>query len=131
MLFLSSFLQDDLDSSSCSSDLSRAAAEEIEREDVETGAAETVSDADDFAADISSIDTGAASCTSSGEKNVETRTNTEDDEVSMGELEASSDSTPIASASRPISAEEAIEEHATVGVVTRAERVMDVTQIST
>ena len=64
---------------------------------------------------------------------METRTSTEDDEVSMGELEAaeaSSDSTPVASASRPISAEEAIEEHATVGVVTRAERVVETTPIA-
>ena len=133
MLFLSSFLQDDLDSSSSSSDPSGAAAEEIEREDAETGAAETISDADDFAADISSIDTGAASGISSGEKNVETRTSTEDDEVSMGELdaaEASSDSTPVAFASRPISAEEAVEEHVNVGVVTRAERVVETTPIA-
>ena len=133
MLFLSSFLQDDLDSSSSSSDPSGAAAEEIEREDAETGAAETVSDADDFAADISSIDTGAASGISSGEKNVETRTSTEDDEVSMGELdaaEASFDSTPVASASRPISAEEAVEEHVNVGVVTHAERVVETTPIA-
>uniref|UniRef100_A0A2N9HQI6 Aminotransferase-like plant mobile domain-containing protein n=1 Tax=Fagus sylvatica TaxID=28930 RepID=A0A2N9HQI6_FAGSY len=125
-------IPDDLDSSSSSSDPSGAAAEEIEREDAETGAAETVSDADDFSADISSIDTGAASGTSSGEKNVETRTSTEDDEVSMGELEAaeaSSDSTLVASASRPISTEEAVEEHATVGVVTRAERVVETTPI--
>jgi hypothetical protein len=64
---------------------------------------------------------------------VETRTSTEDDEVSMGELEAaeaSSDSTPVASVSRPISAEEAVEEHATIGVVTRAEKVMETTPIA-
>ena len=122
-----------MDSSSSSSDSSGAAAEEIEREDAEAGAAETASGADDFAADISSLDTNAASSISSGEKNVEAGASTEDDEVSMDELEAvevSFDSTPVASASKPVSAEEAVEEHATVGVVTSAERVVETTPMA-
>jgi hypothetical protein len=126
-----------LDSSSSSSDPSGAAAEEIEREDAEAGAAETVSGADDFAADISSADIGSidtdAVLSTSSEKNVEAGASTEDDEVSMDELEAaeaSSESTPVTSASKPISAEEAVEEHATVGVVTGAERVVETTPIA-
>ena len=122
-----------MDSSSSSSDPSGAATEEIERKGAEASAAETVSGADDFAADISSIDTSAALSTSSGEKNVEAGGSTEDDEVSMDELEAaevSFDSTPVASASKPVSTEEAVKEHATVGVVTGAERVVETTPIA-
>jgi hypothetical protein len=44
--------------------------------------------------------------------------------------EASSDSTPVTSASKPISAEEAVEEHATVGVVTGAEKVVETTPVT-
>jgi hypothetical protein len=64
---------------------------------------------------------------------VEAGASTEDDEVSMDELEAaeaSFDSTPVASASKPVSAEEAVEEHATVGVVTSAERVVETTPMA-
>jgi hypothetical protein len=64
---------------------------------------------------------------------MEAGVDTEDDEVSMDELEAaeaSSESTPVASASKPISAEEAVEEHATVGIVTGAERVVETTPIA-
>jgi hypothetical protein len=127
---------DDLSSSSSSSDKddpSGAAAEEIESEDTETTATETVFGADDFAADIGSIDTDAILSASSGEKDVEARACTEDDEVSMDELEAAeaaSDSDSTASASKPKSAEGAIEEHATVGVVTSAERVVETTPIT-
>jgi hypothetical protein len=130
-----------LSSSSSSSDKddpSGAAAKEIESEDTETAAAETVSGADDFAADISSadsgsVDTDAILSASSGEKDVEAGVDTEEDEVSMDELEAaeaSSESTPVVSASRPISAEEAVEEHVTVGVVTGAERVVETTPVA-
>ena len=122
-----------MDSSSSRSDPSGAAVEEVEGEDAKVGAAETVSGADDFAADISSIDASATSFTSSEEGNMEAGVNTEDDEVSMDELEAaeaSSESTPVASASKPISAEEAVEEHAVVGVVTDAERVVETTPIA-
>ena len=122
-----------MDSSSSSSDPSGAAVEEVEGEDAKVGAAETVSGADDFAADISSIDASATSFTSSEEGNMEAGINTEDDEVSMDELEAaeaSSESTPVASASKPISAEEAVEEHTVVGVVTDAERVVETTPIA-
>uniref|UniRef100_A0A2N9GIR2 Aminotransferase-like plant mobile domain-containing protein n=1 Tax=Fagus sylvatica TaxID=28930 RepID=A0A2N9GIR2_FAGSY len=118
-------IPDDLDSSSSSSDPSGAVEEEVERESVGAGVAETVSGAGDFAADISSadigsVDTDAFLSASSGEKDARAEVDTEDDEVSMDELEAaeaSSESTPVASASKPMSAEEAVEEHATVGVV--------------
>uniref|UniRef100_A0A2N9FU85 Aminotransferase-like plant mobile domain-containing protein n=1 Tax=Fagus sylvatica TaxID=28930 RepID=A0A2N9FU85_FAGSY len=85
-------IPDDLDSSSSSSDPSGA----VERESVGAGVAETASGADDFAADISSadigsIDTDALLSASSGEKDARAGVN-------------------------PMSAEEAIEEHATVGV---------------
>ena len=122
-----------MDSSSSSSDPSGAAVEEVEGEDAEAGAAETVSSADDFVADISSIDASAASLTSSEEENMEAGVHTEDDEMSMDELEAaeaSSESTPVVSASKPMSAEEVVEEHAAVGVVTDAERVVETTSIA-
>ena len=122
-----------MDSSSSSSDPSGVVAEEIEGEDAEVGAAETVSGVDDFAADISSINTNTASSISSGEKNVEAEGSTEDDEVSTDELKAaevSSESTPVVSASKPISAEEAVEEHAAVGVVTDAKRVVETIPIA-
>ena len=70
---------------------------------------------------------------SSGEKDVEAGVDTEDDEVSMDELEAveaSSDSTPTIPASKAISVEKAVEEHATVGVVTEAERVVETTPVA-
>ena len=125
-------------SSSDKDDPSGAAAEEIESEDTETAAAETVSGADDFAADISSadigsIDTDAILNAFSGDKGVEAGTSAEDDEVSMDELkaaEAAFDSDPTASASNLKSAEGAVEEHATVGVVTSAERVVEITPIT-
>ena len=50
----------------------------------------------------------------------------------MDELEAaeaSPDSTPATPASKAISVEEAVEEHATVGVVTEAERVVETTPV--
>uniref|UniRef100_A0A2N9H6Y4 Aminotransferase-like plant mobile domain-containing protein n=1 Tax=Fagus sylvatica TaxID=28930 RepID=A0A2N9H6Y4_FAGSY len=73
-------IPDDLDSSSSSSDPSGAVEEDVERESVRAGIAETVSGADDFAADISSadissIDTDAILSASSGEKDVESRVN--------------------------------------------------------
>uniref|UniRef100_A0A2N9J9H8 Aminotransferase-like plant mobile domain-containing protein n=1 Tax=Fagus sylvatica TaxID=28930 RepID=A0A2N9J9H8_FAGSY len=147
-------IPDDLSSSSSSSDKddpSGAAAKEIESEDTETAtaketenedtegaAAETVSGADDFTADISladigSLDTDAIINASSEEKDVEAGASTEDDEVSMDELGAvgaTSDSDSTASASKPKSAEGAIEEHVTVGVVTGAERVVETTPIA-
>ena len=115
-----------------------AAAKETESEDTETVAAETVSGTDDFAADINSadigsIDTDAILSASSGEKDVGAGASTEDDEVSMDELEAAeaaSDSDSTASASKPKSAEEATEEHGTVGVVTSAEKVVETTSIA-
>uniref|UniRef100_A0A2N9G5C2 Uncharacterized protein n=1 Tax=Fagus sylvatica TaxID=28930 RepID=A0A2N9G5C2_FAGSY len=134
-------IPDDLSSSSSSSDKddpSGAAAEEIESDDTEIAAAEIVSGADDFAADISladigSIDTDAILNASSGDKGVEAGTSAEDDEVSMDELkaaEAAFDSDPTAFASNPKSAEGVVEEHATVGVVTSAERVVEITPIT-
>ena len=67
---------------------------------------------------------------------MEAGVHTEDDEMSMDELEAaeaaeaSSESTPVVSASKPMSAEEAVEEHAAVGVVTDAKRVVETTPIA-
>ena len=49
-------------------------------------------------------------------------TSTEEDEVSMDELEAaeaSFDNSPVASASNPRSVERVVDKHTTVGVVTR------------
>ena len=40
-----------------------------------------------------------------------------------------SESTPVASASKPISAEEAAEEHATVGVITGIEKIVETTPV--
>jgi hypothetical protein len=60
-------------------------------------------------------------------------TTAEEDEVSLDELEGaetSSDGTPVASASRPKSAEGAVEERATVGIVTSAERVVETTPMA-
>uniref|UniRef100_A0A2N9GIL9 Aminotransferase-like plant mobile domain-containing protein n=1 Tax=Fagus sylvatica TaxID=28930 RepID=A0A2N9GIL9_FAGSY len=111
-----------------SEDVEAAAAAETESEDVEAchlqqrlrvkgteaAAAEAVSGAGDFTADISSpdigsLDTDAIINASSEEKDVEAGASIEDDEVSM---------------------EEVIEEHVTVGVVTGAERVVEPTPIT-
>ena len=127
-----------LSSSSDKDDPSGVAAEETRSEDTEAAAAKTVSGADDFAADMSSadigsLDTDAILNASSGDKGVEAGTSVEGDEVSMDELgaaEASAESTPVVSASRPMSAEEAVEEHVTVGVVTSAERVVETTPVA-
>jgi hypothetical protein len=115
-----------------------AAAEEIESEGTEAAAAEAVSGADDFTADISSADIGSLDIdaiinASSEEKDVEAGASTEDDEVSMDELGAAgaaSDSDSTASASKPKSAEGATEEHGTAGVVTGAEKVIEITSIA-
>uniref|UniRef100_A0A2N9EVM6 Aminotransferase-like plant mobile domain-containing protein n=1 Tax=Fagus sylvatica TaxID=28930 RepID=A0A2N9EVM6_FAGSY len=115
-----------------------ATAAETESESAEAAAAEAVSGAGDFTADISSpdigsLDTDAIINASSEEKDVEAGASIEDDEVSMGELGATgaaSDSGSTASASKTMSAEEVIEEHVTVGVVTGAERVVEPTPIT-
>ena len=115
-----------------------AAAEKTESEDTEVATAEAVSGAGDFTADISSadigsLDTDAIINASSKEKDAEAGASTEDDEVSMDELGAAgaaSDSDSTESASRPKSAEGAIEEHVTVGVVTGAERIVETTPIA-
>uniref|UniRef100_A0A2N9I7Z2 Aminotransferase-like plant mobile domain-containing protein n=1 Tax=Fagus sylvatica TaxID=28930 RepID=A0A2N9I7Z2_FAGSY len=103
-------IPDDLDSSSSSSDPSGAVEEEVERESVGAGVAETVSGAGDFAADISSadigsVDTDAFLSASSGEKDARAEVDTEDDE------------------------EEAVEEHATVGVVSGIEKIVETTPV--
>uniref|UniRef100_A0A2N9GWQ1 Aminotransferase-like plant mobile domain-containing protein n=1 Tax=Fagus sylvatica TaxID=28930 RepID=A0A2N9GWQ1_FAGSY len=67
------------------------------------------------------------------EKDMEAGANIEDDEVSTGELGATgaaSDSGSTASASKTMSAEEVVEEHVTVGVVTGVERVVEPTPIT-
>uniref|UniRef100_A0A2N9GHX4 Aminotransferase-like plant mobile domain-containing protein n=1 Tax=Fagus sylvatica TaxID=28930 RepID=A0A2N9GHX4_FAGSY len=81
-------IPDDLDSSSSSSDPSGAVEEEVERESVGAGVAETVSGAGDFAADISSadigsVDTDAFLSASSGEKDARAEVDTEDDEKKL------------------------------------------------
>uniref|UniRef100_A0A2N9FBL7 Aminotransferase-like plant mobile domain-containing protein n=1 Tax=Fagus sylvatica TaxID=28930 RepID=A0A2N9FBL7_FAGSY len=99
---------DDLSSSSSFSsdegDPSGAAVERTESENAEITAAETVSG-----------------------------TGTEEDEVSMDELEAADvafDSASTVSASKSRSAEGTVEEHTTIGVVTSAERVVKTTPIT-
>ncbi len=119
-------------SSSDRSDPSGAVAEGIRGEDVEVDAAEVVSDVENVAAEVSSADESTASSTSSGGESMVTRTSTEEDEVSMDELEAvetSSDNSPVTSASDPRSVERAIDEHITVEVVTSAARVVETTPI--
>jgi hypothetical protein len=121
-----------------SEDVEAATAAETESESAEAAAAEAVSGAGDFTADISSpdigsLDTDAIINASSEEKDMEAGASIEDDEVSMGELGATgaaSDSGSTASASKTMSAEEVIEEHVTVGVVTGAERVVEPTPIT-
>ena len=128
---------DDLNSSSSSSsdrsDPSGTAAEGIRGEDVEVDAAEAVSDAENVAAEVSYADESTASSTSSGGEVVEARTSTEEDEVSMDELEvveASFDDAPIASASNPRSVERIVGECTTVGITTSAERAAETTPIT-
>jgi hypothetical protein len=137
LFFFFFFCYDDLSSSSSSSsdrdDPSGTAVERAESEDIEIAATETVSGAGDFAADASSVDIGTTSSTSSGEEGMVSRTSAEEDEVSMDELravEAVFDSDSSASASKPKSAEGTVEEHATVGVITSAERVVETIPIA-
>jgi hypothetical protein len=120
-------------SSSDKGDPSGAGLERTESEDAEITAAETVSGAKNVATEVNSVDESTASSTSSGEEGVEAGTSTEEDEVSMDELEAAEatfDNASTASASKPESAKGTAEEHATVGVVTSAERVVETTPIS-
>jgi hypothetical protein len=119
--------------SSDRSDPSGAAAEGIRGKDIEVDAAKAVSDAENVAAEVSSADKSTASSTSSGEEDVVAGTSTEEDEVSMDELkatEAAFDSASTVSASNPRFAGGTVEEHATVGVVTSAEKVVETTPIT-
>uniref|UniRef100_A0A2N9GB03 Uncharacterized protein n=1 Tax=Fagus sylvatica TaxID=28930 RepID=A0A2N9GB03_FAGSY len=80
---------------------SGAAAEEIEDEDAEIDAAETVSDAETVAAEVNSADERTASGTFSGGEGMVAEASTEKDVVSIDELEAaeaSFDDVPLASA---------------------------------
>ena len=91
-------------SSSDRSDPSGVTVERVRGEDVGIDAAETVSDAETVAAKVNSADECTASSASSGREGVVAGTSTEEDAVSMDELEAaeaSFDNTPIASASSP------------------------------
>ena len=120
-------------SSSDKGDPSGASLERTESEDAEIAATETVFGAKNVVAEVSSVDESTASSTSSGEEGVEAGTSTEEDEVSMDELEAAKatfDNASTASASKPGSVKGTAEEHATVGVVTSAERVVETTPIS-
>uniref|UniRef100_A0A2N9F510 Aminotransferase-like plant mobile domain-containing protein n=1 Tax=Fagus sylvatica TaxID=28930 RepID=A0A2N9F510_FAGSY len=147
-------ISDDLSSTSSSSgegDVSGAAAEGAEDEDVEAAPAEeTESESAEVTAaeEAESEDAEAAAAEGTESEDVETATAAEtesesteaaaaeavsgavlkDTEVSMGELGATgaaSDSGSTASASKTMSAEEVVEEHVTVGVVTGAERVVE------
>jgi hypothetical protein len=120
-------------SSSDRSDPSGAVAEGIRGENVEIDVAEAVSDAETVAAKVNSAEESTASSASSGGEGVVVETSTEEDVVSMDELEAvkaSFDNAPMASASNPISVERTVDEHATIGVVTSAERAAEITPIT-
>jgi hypothetical protein len=120
-------------SSSDEGDPSGAAAERTESEDAEIAAAKTVFSAENTAAEASSTDESTASSTSSEDEDVVVRTSTEEDKVSMDELKAAEAvfySTSTTSASEPRSAEGTVEEHATVGVVTSAERAVETSPIT-
>ena len=120
-------------SSSDKDDPSGAAAERAGSEDTEIATTETVSGAENVAAEASPADESTASSTSSGNEDVEAGTSTEEDEVSMDKLraaEAAFDSDSTASASKPRSAEGIVEEYAIVGVVTSVERVVEATPIA-
>jgi hypothetical protein len=120
-------------SSSDGGDPSKAAAERTENEDAEIATAETISGAEDVAAEASSADESTASSTSFGNEDVEAGASIEEDEVSMDELkaaEAAFNSVSTASASEPRSAEGAVEEHTTVEVVTSVERAVETTPIT-
>ncbi len=112
---------------------SGATAEEIEDEDAEINVAKAVSDEEIIAAEVASDDEATAIDTSSGEKGTVSEANTDEDIISMDELEAaetSFDNVLVASASNPISVERAIDEHTAVGTVTSAVRVAEVELIA-
>ena len=120
-------------SSSDRSDPSGVTAERVRGEDVGIDAAETVSDAETVAAKVNSADECTASSASSGREGVVAGTSTEEDAVSMDELEAaeaSFDNAPTVSSSNPRSVERTIEEHATIEVVTSAARAVETTPIT-
>uniref|UniRef100_A0A2N9GH14 Aminotransferase-like plant mobile domain-containing protein n=1 Tax=Fagus sylvatica TaxID=28930 RepID=A0A2N9GH14_FAGSY len=109
-------IPDDLDSSSSSSDPSGAVEEEVERESVGAGVAETVS--------------GAVLLL--GKRMQEQRLILKmmkylwmNWKLQKLHLKAP----PVASASKPMSAEEAVEEHATVGVVSGIEKIVETTPV--
>uniref|UniRef100_A0A2N9EL25 Aminotransferase-like plant mobile domain-containing protein n=1 Tax=Fagus sylvatica TaxID=28930 RepID=A0A2N9EL25_FAGSY len=108
-------------------------AEGVENEDIEVDAAETVFEAETVAVEVNSVDESTASGASSGGEGMVAGTSTEEDEVSMDELEAaeaSFDNTPVASASNPRFVERAVDEHTTAGVVTSAARAVETTPIT-
>jgi hypothetical protein len=125
-----------LDSSSSSSDNgdpSGAAAEGVEIEDIEVDAAKTIYDAETIVAEVHSADESTALGASSGGKGMVAGTSTEEDEVSMDELEVAEAffvNTPITFASNPRSVERAIDEHTTAGVVTSVVRAVETTPIT-
>ena len=120
-------------SSSDKGDPFGAAAKRTESEDAEITAAETVSGAKAVAAEINSTDESTASSASSGGESMVAGTSTEENEVSMDELEAaeaSFDNSLVASANDSRSVERAVDEHTTVEVVTSATRVVETTPIT-
>uniref|UniRef100_A0A2N9ETN5 Aminotransferase-like plant mobile domain-containing protein n=1 Tax=Fagus sylvatica TaxID=28930 RepID=A0A2N9ETN5_FAGSY len=84
------------------------------------------------AAEVNSDDKATASDASSGEKDAVAEASTDEDAVSMDELEAveaSFDDVPVASASNPRFVERAIDEHTAVGAVTSAVRAAETVPI--
>jgi hypothetical protein len=120
-------------SSSDRTSSSEAAAEEIKDEDDEIDAAKAISDEGTIAAEVVFDDEATATDASSGEEGAVAETNTDEDNISMDELEvaeASFDNVPVASASNPRSVERAIDEYTVVGTVISAVRVAEVEPIA-
>ena len=86
-----------------------------------------------MAAEVNSADERTASGAFSGGEGMVAGASTEEDVVSMDELEAveaSFDDVPLASASNPRSVERIVDDHTTVGVVTSAVRAVETTPIT-
>jgi hypothetical protein len=129
-------VQEDLDSSSSSSDRtdsSRAAAEEMEDKDAEIDAAKTAYDHETVMAKVASGDEATATDASSREKGAMAEAGTDEDIVSIDKLavlEASFDNVHIASASNPRSVERASDEHTAVRAMTGAVRAAEAEPIA-
>ena len=119
-------------SSNDSTSSSGAATEEIEDEDAEIDIAKAVSDEGTIVAEVASDDEATATDASSGKEGVVAEANTDENNISIDELEAaeaSFDNVPVAFASNLRSVERAIDEHIAVGTVTSAVKVAEVEPI--